>query len=379
MAVLSLRGLWDCTHPAIKEPTFCKACTFIFFLSFMLSLPFTVFVIFRMGPAVSRLNLSLLDDAANLFPAGVELLINGSSLQLRPTSATEGVVGRTDDSIYVCWTENEVSWCADSLQLEPIRIELPPLLYDACFTDLPAPVHFSPVRLFTLASRGVEALLFDEGFEGFPPLVEFEAGEKVEVLHGAATLIWAGGWRPAVVTAVHPARDVRYFGYTCLLDDGSSVRKRADHMRRRPTVVLAHDDTFDTALPVGDERPSAAFREELRALRADAVLLPAQLHVSHGYSFSWGQYWQYRSSRRQSIVTTRQPISVAAMDSYQPWGLALHALCDAPSPAALVCSRATATRRLERVRGGWLVPLLFSHPYGAHLWLSGLSAFFLGW
>ena len=278
--------------------------------------------------------------------------------------------------------------------------------------------------------------------------------------HGYASLLWGGGWERATIVEAHPARDVRYYGYTCELLDGTSLLKRADHIRRPPTVraatpppppppppspppdaaaaaaagsfrrtlstrrltppglspqvVLAHDDTFTSPLPSDFGRLATELRQELLGLHADVVLTPhqvprlaplpreprarcssaheeagrplafasrsfsyaapardahnaapttclrtapphrasaspspwprldrslappqpalpprfppsrlashSQVHTLHGFSFAFGQYWQYKArSSHATTTTTRLPVSLATVTAFPPW------------------------------------------------------------
>ena len=383
----SLRPSFYDDHEDVLAPSIGRACMHLCAVCAVLSLPATLSLLVRLGPAIAALRASsLLDDAVRLFPDGVEIVVNGSTLHLRPKPNVGPLGGAPtapeaeSGTRYVCWEEDASSWCATAPQLEPIRLTLPMLLHDVSFSDLPSPLHLPPARLAALATQGVEALTSEDAFfEGFPPLVEFEVGERVQVQHGYAALIWAGGWVAGTIVATHPARDVRRYGYTVELADGTHVRKRSDHLRRPPSLVLAHDDSFSAPLPATQsERPSAALRSELLALRTDMVLTPRQIHVLHGYSFAFGQYWQYKSARaRTSRLTTLHSVSVTTATAYPPFALAAAALCDAPDEGVLVCSRVTAAARVAPWRKLWWVPLC-SGPAGLHVLLVSVAALSLG-
>jgi hypothetical protein len=108
------------------------------------------------------------------------------------------------------------------------------------------------------------------------------------------------------------------------------------------------------------------------------VLTPRQIHVLHGYSFAFGQYWQYKSSRaRTSRLTTLHSVSVTTATAYPPFALAAAALCDAPDEGVLVCSRVTAAARVAPWRKLWWVPLC-SGPAGLHVLLVSVAALSLG-
>lgn len=194
----SLRPSYYDEHTDVVEPSLGKACSHLVLLCLMLSLPATAGLIVRIAPALVSVQISsVLDGAVRLFPSGVEILLNQSALHLRPAPSAvrpeeaEAAAEDGDGSTYVCWEDDASSWCAAAPQLEPIRLELHPLLHDVCFTDLPAPLHLSPTRLAALWNNGLEALVRDEDerWGGFPPLVEFEVGEVVEVkLHSLASM-----------------------------------------------------------------------------------------------------------------------------------------------------------------------------------------------
>ena len=343
-AIGLLRPSFYDDHNVVLRPTFGKACSHLLTLCLLLALPSSCMMVLRVAPAASALRWgAAIDSAATLFPEGLELVLNGSTLHVRPSPpalATQNghqAPPRGGEALsprYVCWSKGEQSWCASATQLGPIRVALPPLLHDLCYTDMPAPLRLSPARLLELWGMGIEGLGELE-MDGFPPLVEFEVGEAVEVLHGAHAFLWGRGWQPAVVHKKHPAKDVSHYFYSLELADGTPVQKRGEFLRRTPSVVLAHDDVF-TALPDEREAPTPGerlpkhLRRELLELHADMVLMPHQVHRLQGFSFEFAQYWQYRAARRATLFTTRQPVSAAALRTYQPWALVLKYLCHAP-------------------------------------------------
>ena len=152
-----------------RGATLAGACAYIFFISFILSLPQTLFFLARVLPTVADLRWrELARGAVEIFPAGLELVLNDTELSLRPSrrarrasadfraSGHAGPDGAPTaaaaaaDSLYVCWEEGRTSWCAAAAELEPIRITFNPLLYDLCYTDLPAPLLMPPAKLFKL-------------------------------------------------------------------------------------------------------------------------------------------------------------------------------------------------------------------------------------
>ena len=48
-------------------------------------------------------------------------------------------------------------------------------------------------------------------------------------------------------------------------------------------------------------------------LQADVLLTPSTAHVLLGFSFHFGQYWQYRASNRDTTWSTAAPISLGAL------------------------------------------------------------------
>jgi hypothetical protein len=288
IAATSLRALRSAHRPSFyddptlaESPTMCRACRHLLLLSFFLSLPTTMLLLARCYPALAALRwTSVVSAAQTVFPSGIELVLNGSQLLLRPAASAKAAggastgTGAADDDTYVCWTSGEgaSSWCATAPLLEPIRLPLPTALFDAFHTDLPRPLRVPPARLLASLSRVTnvldedwvlnlgEALLGVGEESDFPAISEYDVGEAVLVRHGYGSLLWGGGWRPAVVEDVKPSRDMEHWVYTCRLteeatggddgDDGAPpppppLSKRADHIRRAaPSIVLAHDDFF---------------------------------------------------------------------------------------------------------------------------------------
>ena len=125
-----------------------------------------------------------------------------------------------------------------------------------------------------------------------------------------------------------------------------------------PTNEGAHDESDDdgsgraeAAVEPEAERLSEASRTELLEMRAAAVLTPSHAHLLMGFSFHFGQYWQYKSAQRQTSWTSQHPLSIDVLThGYAPLGWALSALCEAPSQSSLICSRAIARRRLAAIR-----------------------------
>ena len=83
------------------------------------------------------------------------------------------------------------------------------------------------------------------------------------MLHGASALLWGRGWQRAVIEAREPASDMSRYHYACRLLDAppgapaeeAVVRKTSSHLRRTPTIVLAHDDYFRSDLTQGRAPP----------------------------------------------------------------------------------------------------------------------------
>lgn len=160
----SLRGYDDVMDE--QAASYGRACHHMFALSLLISLPTSLMLTVRCGPGVASLNWpQLLDSAESIFPDGVELVINRSQFFLRPSARARGLDGRVDadesDALgastvapadpvttsdsengasdtangeYICWSwsdhdTDQNSWCATAPQLEPIRLELPPLLH----------------------------------------------------------------------------------------------------------------------------------------------------------------------------------------------------------------------------------------------------------
>ena len=160
-----------------------------------------------------------------------------------------------------------------------------------------------------------------------------------------------------MATSTEPSDDVTAAA-TMRVPMEARVHKVADHIRRPPRVTLAHDDYFqsDVSSLSPDERMPLALRTELRALHSDVLVTPRHVHVLHGYSFQYGQYWQYKCAwlplipRRQSAALARfLPSRRTSSPCFQtctckrtlcssPCHLALHACCIAAtlsSPYAL--------------------------------------------
>ena len=375
----------------IEKPTLCRACTFLLYVCFVVSIPSSVMLWLRCLPALAEFDpLDMVHAAGRIFPAGLELVMNDTALYLRPApsvSTQDNTPHHENGQSLVCWTEGSSSWCAAAPQLEPIRIELGWLLWDACHSDLPPPLNVPPVRLYTMLTAR-RSLLRDEDVSAVVEIeavniVEFEVGERVEVKHahdlasGVRSLAWGGGWVPAVVVSVQPARMVGLYGYVCQLPDGLLVQKRCDHVRRSPAVVLTHGDLLDSET-VSQERMSASAHKELLSLHAGMVLMPDSVHLLQGYSFHYAQYWQYKSSTGSAVLTTHRPVSLDALRSYVPFGVVLENLCETAGPQDLVCSANTAARRLQPLRlRAWLP--WFSGPAGLQVWLAGLVALIIGW
>ena len=125
----------------LREPSLCRALCHLAALAALLSLPTSLCCLCRLSPLLSSTSAShALDAAQALFPAGLELVFNGSHAQLRPEPAEQ----HSDDESgrYVCWEEDAGSWCAlldDEGLLRPIRLELPQQVIDFFSTDLPQP------------------------------------------------------------------------------------------------------------------------------------------------------------------------------------------------------------------------------------------------
>jgi hypothetical protein len=351
--------------------SFCTSCIFMQLLTLFLALPHTVAHVLRIGPALYQIRWpAVLDDMEHIFPAGLELELDGGRVILRPETAAAAAAAAAavpadadaegssigsggggggggggsgggsldgdvdEDEDFVCWSSNGGSegWCATAPQLEPVLLRLPPLLHDAFYVDLPAPLPTPPARLvsFLLGARTLvrQSLAMDELLElgegmldpsvdDAPPIFEFEIGEIVEVQHGPSALLWRGGWRRAVIEGKHPAPDMAKYFYECRIlasggaeeaveatarrdggagdQRGELVRKRSEQLRRLlPVVALVHDDYFRADLlaearDAVDEWPPKALRAELLGLRAYAALMPTDVHMFGGYSFHYGQ------------------------------------------------------------------------------------------
>ena len=59
------------------------------------------------------------------------------------------------------------------------------------------------------------------------------------------------------------------------------------------------------------------------------VLTPKDVHSFLGYSFHFGQYWQYRAASDSGTTwTTAFPIARASLGRYKPLGLVTSKLCE---------------------------------------------------
>ena len=430
MSLRALRGSHRPTFyddPAvIANASVCRACCHLIILSFVLSLPSTLVLMIRCFPALASIRWNaIVSEAPLIFPAGIELLLNDSSLSLRPdplaVKDTRGSSSGTDEK-YVCWSQGDRSWCAEAPLLEPIRLRLPSMLHDAFYTSLPSPLPVPPARLLYAIAGAASNLLEDDlmlwaevimggtsgsGHEDFPAICELEEGEEagVEVLGGYSSLMWGGGWRRAKVITATPARDMALFEYGCKLLDGdggggevvevegsgghSIIRKRADHVRRIPSILLAHDDYFtaDLSSTTSTGKMPPALREELLGLHTDVLLGPNAVHSFLGFSFQFGQYWQFKSSTRPTTWVTGSTPSIDSLRTYKPFGLVIDYLCtqeegggsDDGSNEVLHCSRRTAQHSLHRLTTNhpWLT--YCNGPLGLHVWLSTTSSLLLGW
>ena len=109
-----------------------------------------------------------------------------------------------------------------------------------------------------------------------------------------------------------------------------------------------------------------------------------------GYSFHFGQYWQYKSSAQSTTWSTWQPLSMPSLRQYRPLGFLLSVLCDsaadtraaaieeavagggrgrgAPPVPELTCSRTIAQRRLHSIRESSSLRLM-GGPLRIQLWV----------
>ena len=137
------------------EPTLCRGLKHIILLSLLISLPTSISLLLRCMPALVGLHWpTLFGEAERIFPKGLELVLNGSQLMLRPEPAAFGAAASSSSTAageeeeeeardsYVCWSSGDESveeedgtqtvtpgqqWCALAPQLEPIRFSLPPV------------------------------------------------------------------------------------------------------------------------------------------------------------------------------------------------------------------------------------------------------------
>ena len=185
----TLRALRQAQRPSFYDdeaifganPTFSRACIHLILLSLFVSLPSTFVFVLRCSPALGSLHMPmLLDEAERVFPNGLEIVLNGSQLLLRPdpdaqptsaAAAASSAPKEEEDDTFVCWSSAAevvadqvvtpaISWCASAPRLEPIRMQLSTLLHDAFYTDLPRPLPIAPARLLSLrAGMGTLQLL----------------------------------------------------------------------------------------------------------------------------------------------------------------------------------------------------------------------------
>ena len=318
-------AVWDSLRPSAhlearrwdKRCSIGRSCLYMLLLCLGVSVPASLLQLGRVLPAVIAVDWpSVAERTVRIFPQGLELVFNESRFELRPlsepaTAATD--LGGPDPHKYICWEKSAVSWCAAAPDLEPLRLELSPLVWDFFYTDLPSPLPLSPAKLLSFFSL-LSSLVTEEpswwsdslldGADAFPNLHQFEPGERVDVLHGPRRLLWAGGWVSGVVVSVHPARDMRSYSYLVRLDPPSNgtasaeaaeeeaaegggqrllLRKRADELRRPPTFVLAHDDIFLEQLPPAKREQLEERRiqlEERRAARAAAAAAAEEARIA---------------------------------------------------------------------------------------------------
>ena len=102
-------------------------------------------------------------------------------------------------------------------------------------------------------------------------------------------------------------------------------------------MVLAHDDYFahDLSLTRGAPagRVPTALRAELLSLRSSVLLTPHDVHSFLGYSYHFGQYWQYKSSERGTVWSSSSRLSATTLRGYKPLGFVLSTLCEASGGA----------------------------------------------
>ena len=154
-------------NPLTKRPSGCAACCHLVFLCLVLSLPTSIVVGVRLSAALAAIDGPAMAEAAvNLFPYGLELVLNDSKLALRQTaeaaaqSDAEDVEADGDelaneksfrflpkakDDTYVCWEGRLSQWCATSPTLEPIRLELSDWIIDLYYLGAFPPKKAQPV------------------------------------------------------------------------------------------------------------------------------------------------------------------------------------------------------------------------------------------
>ena len=133
------RPRWYDEEFASATPSLCSTCIHLVLLCLCLSLPSSLALLLRCSPALTALSWrAVASEAERVFPAGLELIFNNSTLQLRP----DADASRDEDTegTIICWSAGEAGWCATAPLLEPIRLVLPAVLHDAFYTDLPRPL-----------------------------------------------------------------------------------------------------------------------------------------------------------------------------------------------------------------------------------------------
>ena len=157
------RGVRVPAAPFDTRMPLCKACAYMLVLTLALSLPSSLLAVAKLLP--TTLKRWDPETLVRIFPAGLELVFNESTLQVRPLAPEpdgpmdgrrlreEASAQDGERSSFICWTEDAVSWCADAERLEPIRLELPTMLWDFLYTELPR--YGAATRTLTLTWQRV--------------------------------------------------------------------------------------------------------------------------------------------------------------------------------------------------------------------------------
>ena len=351
-------------------------------LSLTLSIPSALVAIARTHRLLTADPHTALQHTQTLFPTNLIIHLDNHTLHLYTINNTHTTKPNKSDThstpppSYVCWDSNG-SFCAAAPHLEPIRVELPSLVHDLWYSELPYPVSLTPAALLSLAlsSRvSFASLVADRTPARRRRVRAWRAcrGRRLALLLGGGAAARHGARQVPPPTRCTPLRTNVSF------DDGTAgvwSRARASSARPRspsratttsPRSGLGRGSRVDMA-----PRMSAA----PLALRAALVLGAREAHLLQGFSFVHAQRWQYASAyddddeeaEREALhetIVSPELDAVERASVYQPLGLALELLCShepqsrADGGSVVVrCSSETAERAVQRWRASRLLRL----------------------